>query len=41
MVTSCERLRKPFIDEEMKKKDLDKVADISHYTIRKLNRGAM
>lgn len=33
------RLWKLLIDKDMKKKDLEKKAGISHYTINKLNKG--
>ena len=39
MKVSYKRLWKLLIDKNMKKKDLEKVAHISTYTINKLNRG--
>ena len=39
MATSYKRLWKLLIDKDMKKKDLEKAANISHYTINKLNHG--
>ena len=39
MAVSYKKLWKLLIDKDMKKKDLIKVADISSYTINKLNRG--
>lgn len=39
MAVSYKKLWKVLIDKDMKKKDLIKVADISSYTINKLNRG--
>jgi len=36
---SYKRLWKVLIDKDMKKKDLEKVAGISSYTVNKLNRG--
>jgi len=39
MATSYKRLWKLLIDKDMKKKDLEKVANISHYTVYKLMRG--
>jgi len=39
MATSYKRLWKLLIDKDMKKKDLEKVANISHYTVYKLKRG--
>lgn len=39
MATSYKRLWKLLIDKDMKKRDLEQVAGISHYTINKLNRG--
>jgi DNA-binding Xre family transcriptional regulator len=36
---SYKKLWKILIDKDMKKKDLEKVAGISSYTINKLNRG--
>lgn len=39
MATSYKRLWKLLIDKDMKKRDLEKAANISHYTINKLNRG--
>lgn len=39
MAVSYKKLWKLLIDKEMKKKDLVEKADISSYTINKLNRG--
>jgi len=39
MATSYKKLWKKLIDLDMKKKDLEKKAHISHYTINKINRG--
>jgi len=39
MGVSYKRLWKKLIDKDMKKKDLQKLAQISNYTISKLNRG--
>lgn len=39
MATSYKRLWKLLIDKDMKKRDLERVANISHYTINKLNHG--
>ena len=39
MATSYKRLCKLLHDKDMKKKDLEKVANISHYTVYKLKRG--
>ena len=39
MATSDTRLWKLLIDKDMKKRDLEQAAGISHYTINKLNRG--
>lgn len=39
MATSYKRLWKLLIDKDMKKKDLEKAAGISHYTVNKLNTG--
>ena len=39
MAVSYKRLWKLLIDRDMKKKDLAEVANISTYTINKLNRG--
>lgn len=39
MATSYKKLWKLLIDKDMKKKDLELQARISHYTINKLNRG--
>ena len=39
MAVSYKKLWKLLIDHDMKKKDLAKVADISNYTITKMNRG--
>lgn len=38
MATSYKKLWKMLIDKDMKKKDLEFQAKISHYTISKLNR---
>ena len=38
MATSYKRLWKLLIDKDMKKRDLEQAAGISHYTINKLNR---
>lgn len=40
MASSYKRLWKLLIDRDMKKKDLEKQANISHYTMNKLNHGA-
>ena len=39
MSISYKRLWKMLIDKDMKKKDLEERAGISHYTLNKLNRG--
>jgi len=39
LATSYKRLWKLLIDKDMKKRDLEQAAGISHYTINKLNRG--
>lgn len=39
MNISYKRLWKLLIDKDMKKKDLEEKAGLSHYTINKLNRG--
>jgi len=39
MATSYKRLWKLLIDKDMKKKDLEAAAGISHYTVNKLNKG--
>ncbi len=39
MATSYKKLWKMLIDKDLKKKDLEKMAGVSHYTINKLNRG--
>lgn len=39
MAASYKKLWKLLIDKEMKKKDLETKAKVSHYTINKLNRG--
>ena len=39
MATSYKKLWKLLIDRDMKKKDLQDLAEISNYTISKLNRG--
>ena len=39
MKVSYKKLWKILIDQDMKKRDLEKAAGISHYTINKLNRG--
>lgn len=39
MAASYKKLWKLLIDKEMKKKDLEMLAQISHYTINKLNKG--
>ena len=39
MATSYKRLWKLLIDRDLKKRDLEKMANISHYTINKLNHG--
>ncbi len=40
MAASYKKLWKLLIDKDMKKKDLEEQARISHYTINKLNHGA-
>lgn len=39
MAISYKKLWKLLIDKDMKKKDLEQSAGISHYTVSKLNRG--
>lgn len=39
MKVSYKKLLKMLIDQDMKKRDLEKAAGISHYTINKLNHG--
>ena len=39
MAVSYKKLWKLLIDRDMKKKDLEKAAQISNYTITKLNKG--
>lgn len=39
MAISYKRLWKLLIDKDMKKRQLEDVAGISHYTVNKLNRG--
>ena len=39
MSVSYKKLRKLLIDKALKKKDLEKLAGISNYTISKMNRG--
>ena len=39
MATSYKKLWKMLIDKDLKKKDLEKMACVSHYTINKLNKG--
>ena len=39
MAVSYKRLWKLLIDKDMKKKDLEDKANISHYTVNKMNRG--
>lgn len=39
MAASYKKLWKLLIDKDMKKKDLETKAKISHYTINKLNKG--
>ena len=39
MATSYKRLWKLLIDKDLRKKDLETLAGVSHYTINKLNRG--
>lgn len=39
MEVSYKRLWKLLIDKDMKKKDLEERAGISHYSVNKLNRG--
>ena len=39
MATSYKKLWKKLIDLDMKKKDLEEKAQVSHYTINKLNHG--
>lgn len=40
MAASYKKLWKLLIDKDMKKKDLEEQAHISHYTMNKLNHGA-
>ena len=40
MATSYKRLWKLLIDKDLKKSDLERMANISHYTINKLNHGS-
>ena len=39
MAVSYKKLWKLLIDKDLKKKDLETLAGVSHYTINKLNRG--
>ena len=39
MAVSYKKLWKLLIDKDMKKKDLEEKAEISHYTVNKLNKG--
>ena len=39
MAVTYDRLWKLLIDRDLKKRDLEKMANISHYTINKLNHG--
>ena len=39
MAVSYKRLWKLLIDKDLKKSDLEKMANISHFTINKLNHG--
>lgn len=39
MTTSYKKLWKLLIDRDLKKKDLEKMADVSHYTMNKLTHG--
>ena len=39
MATSYKKLWKKLIDMDLKKKDLEAMAKVSHYTINKLNKG--
>ena len=39
MAVSYKRLWKVLIDKDMKKKDLEKVANVSHYTLNKMTKG--
>ncbi len=39
MAVSYKKLWKLLIDRDMKKKDLEEMAGISHYTVNKLNKG--
>jgi DNA-binding Xre family transcriptional regulator len=39
MSVSYKKLWKLLIDKNMKKKDLERLAGVSHYTINKLNKG--
>lgn len=40
MASSYKKLWKLLIDRDMRKKDLEEQANISHYTMNKLNHGA-
>ena len=39
MAVSYKKLWKLLIDKDLKKKDLESLAGVSHYTINKLNKG--
>ena len=39
MAVSYKRLWKVLIDKDMKKKDLETVANVSHYTLNKMTKG--
>ena len=39
MAVSYKKLWKLLIDKDLKKKDLERLAGVSHYTINKLNKG--
>ena len=39
MTTSYKKLWKLLIDRDLKKRDLEKLAGVSHYTMNKLNHG--
>ena len=39
MAVSYKKLWKLLIDRDLKKKDLEEMAEISHYTVNKLNKG--
>ena len=39
MAVSYKKLWKLLIDKDLKKKDLETLAGVSHYTINKLNKG--